>query len=67
LALGQPPVIRLDKNIPMASGCGRFIRCSKRMLTTEQINTIHRLHFAEHWSMRKPSANSAKQWPWILS
>jgi len=23
------------------------------MLTTEQINTIHRLHFAEHWSMRK--------------
>jgi transposase len=23
------------------------------MLTAEQINTIHRLHFAEHWSMRK--------------
>ncbi len=23
------------------------------MLTTEQINTIHRLHFAEHWSIRK--------------
>jgi IS30 family transposase len=23
------------------------------MLTTEQINTIHRLHFAERWSMRK--------------
>src|SRR5580700_4696726 len=23
------------------------------MLTTEQINTIHRLHFAEHWSKRK--------------
>src|SRR3989449_2030115 len=23
------------------------------MLATEQINTIHRLHFAEHWSMRK--------------
>jgi transposase len=23
------------------------------MLTPEQINTIHRLHFAEHWSMRK--------------
>jgi transposase len=23
------------------------------MLTPEQINTIHRLHFAEHWSLRK--------------
>jgi hypothetical protein len=23
------------------------------MLTAEQINTIHRLHFAERWSMRK--------------
>ena len=23
------------------------------MLSTEQINTIHRLHFAEHWSVRK--------------
>jgi transposase len=23
------------------------------MLTSEQINTIHRLHFAEHWSIRK--------------
>jgi len=23
------------------------------MLTPDQINTIHRLHFAEHWSMRK--------------
>jgi len=23
------------------------------MLSTEQINTIHRLHFAEHWSTRK--------------
>jgi DNA-binding transcriptional regulator LsrR (DeoR family) len=23
------------------------------MLTTEQINTLHRLHFAEHWSIRK--------------
>jgi transposase len=23
------------------------------MLTSEQINTVHRLHFAEHWSVRK--------------
>src|SRR6516225_946366 len=23
------------------------------MLTAEQINTLHRLHFAEHWSIRK--------------
>ena len=23
------------------------------MLTTEQINTIHRLHWSEHWSVRK--------------
>jgi len=23
------------------------------MLTAEQINTIHRLHWAEHWSVRK--------------
>jgi len=27
--------------------------CSRVMLTAEQINSIHRLHWSEHWSVRK--------------
>jgi transposase len=30
-----------------------FYTFSSRMLTPEQINTIHQLHWAEHWSVRK--------------
>src|ERR1700751_40018 len=36
--------------------CGRgwlYTGSSRVMLTAEQINSIHRLHWAEHWSVRK--------------
>ena len=37
----------------MASAGARALRCSKRVLSPKQINSIHRLHFAEQWSIRK--------------
>ena len=55
-SLGLPPAAstRLDKNIPMACATRLALYgCSRVMLTAEQINSIHRLHWAEHWSVRK--------------
>jgi transposase len=44
----------LAKNNPLVPEPELVVyRWAASMLTTEQINSIHRLHWSEHWSVRK--------------
>jgi hypothetical protein len=54
LAIRQRALARLDRNIFIASKSDLLYTVTAPvMLTTEQFNTIHRLHWAEQWSVRK--------------